>query len=220
MNWDYIEAIVLSNNRRSINEFLDNPVLLELNEQILLRAASLLRDKHYYPECLKVIEVLEGQVRGDALFKALYLKADVYLDNEKYQDAIVCYNAILSNQETDIAYNNRGLAYWSIKQYEKALSDYKRAVELNFYNAVSYRGAGEMCLKLDLAHEAVSYFEKAIKIKPDYVDALVGLGVAFYQDEQWEKSYEILLNVIKLDPKNDLANRGVLAIEQNFDLDK
>ncbi len=75
-----------------------------------------------------------------------------------------------------------------------------------------------MCLKLELSDEAISYFEKAIKVDPNYIDALVGLGITLHQAKQWAKSYETLLTARKLDPLNDLANRCIRAIDQYFDL--
>lgn len=215
MDWNYIKAAILANSG-AIDGLLDDPNFLKSDEQVLLKTASLLHKRRYYPGCLHVIEVLERRSRGDLLVKARHLKADVYLDTDKYQDAVACYSLILGEYETDIAYSNRALAYWSLHQYKEALSDYRAALELNPDNSIAHRGAGEMCLKLGLLDEAVRYFESAIKIDPTYIDALVGLGLAFYHSRQWVKSYEIFLAVTKLDPLNDLANRGIRAIEQNF----
>lgn len=218
MNWNYIKTTILANNHRALNDLLENPDFLKADEQLLFKTAILMRKKHFYPECLRIIELLESMLRGNLLIDVRYLKADVYLDIEKFQDAVVCYSLILTNKETEAAYNNRGLAYWSLHQYDKALGDYKRALVINPSNAISYRGAGEMCLKLELSDEAISYFEKAINIDPNYIDALVGLGIALYQTKQWEKSYETFLTARKLDPLNNLANRCIRAIDQYFDL--
>lgn len=218
MDWNHIKTTILANNRRALNDFLENPDFINADEQLLLKTALLMRKKHYYPECLRTIELLESQLQGDMLINARHLKAEVYLDTEEFQNAIVCYSLILADQKAEITYNNRGLAYWSLHQYDKALADYKRAIDINPNNAISYRGAGEMCLKLELSDEAISYFEKAIKVDPNYIDALVGLGMALYQARQWVKSYETLLTVRKLDPLNDLANCCIRAIDQYFDL--
>jgi tetratricopeptide (TPR) repeat protein len=217
MEWNDIKTAILADSRGAIDDLIESPDFLNSEEQVLFKAASLLRKKRYYTESIRIIEILESSLRGDALINARYFKADACLDAEKYQDAVACYSTILADQETDIAYNNRGLAYWSLHHYEEALTDYKRAVELNPGNAVAYRGAGEMYLKLGLADEAIRYFKIAIKVDQDYVDALVGLGVAFYQTGQWAKSYEALLAAKVLDPLNDLANRGIRKIDHYFD---
>jgi tetratricopeptide (TPR) repeat protein len=49
------------------------------------------------------------------------------------------------------AFNNRGLAYAKLKQFEKAIQDYDQAIELNpkDFNAFNNRGTAYAKLKQD-----------------------------------------------------------------------
>jgi regulator of sirC expression with transglutaminase-like and TPR domain len=66
--------------------------------------------------------------------------------NQHKQD----YNqAIELDPEYTYAFNNRGLAYADLKQFEKAIQDYDQAIELNpkDFNAFNNRGTAYAKLK-------------------------------------------------------------------------
>ena len=57
-------------------------------------------------------------------------------------------------------------------------------------------------------NEAVTAFEKAIEIKPDYAEAYYNLGITYWQQRQWEKVSEKLQKVMELAPGSDVAKKA------------
>lgn len=218
MNWAEIKLTIMERDSEEVASLLTNSDFLNSDKTVLFNSAALLRKRKYYKEALRLIDGVYSTFGDGDRIRLSYLKGDILLDLCEYNDAVACYSFILENQKTDCAYCNRGLSFWSLREYEKALADYQSAMRLNPENAIACRGAGEMCLKLGSANDAVVFFEMAIKIDPSYIDALVGLGIAFYQSGEPVKSYEILLAAKQRDPANELANRGLKAIEAQFDL--
>jgi tetratricopeptide (TPR) repeat protein len=67
------------------------------------------------------------------------------------------------------------------------------------YNAgVKYGRAG-------LFKQAAESFEQAVKLNPDYADAYLGLGHAYYDLHQWEQAIENLHNGLVRKPKDKTA---------------
>ena len=52
---------------------------------------------------------------------------------------------------------------------------------------------------------AIELFKKAVETEPDYVDAHIGLGRAYLQANQIDKSIQALEKAYELDPKSDDA---------------
>jgi tetratricopeptide (TPR) repeat protein len=72
------------------------------------------------------------------------------------------------------------------------------------------------------AHQALQYdaaiakFQQALEKDPNYVEAMYGMGLAYMSKKEIEKAIDWLEKVIKLDPKNDLAEEARWALTQHF----
>lgn len=77
-------------------------------------------------------------------------KAHLLWDGEKYTDpkkAIEYLNNAVRLQPYDaIAYNNRGLAYTNLSDYQSAIEDYKQAIRLKPDYADAYNNRGSVYL--------------------------------------------------------------------------
>ena len=58
-------------------------------------------------------------------------------------------------------YNNRGIAYFDLQNYEQAISDYNRAIEINPKYAEAYYNRGLLYQILDETEKANADFAKA-----------------------------------------------------------
>ena len=110
-----------------------------------------------------------------------YRRGLAYQSIEKYAQAIEDYTVSLANKPGDKMeldmYYNRGLAYQSIGEYDQAIKDYDRALANNpdddmkpdlYYR----RGLARVKLPTPDMEGAIKDYDAAIKIKPDYVDAI------------------------------------------------
>jgi hypothetical protein len=104
-------------------------------------------------------------------------------DQYKNPDTAVNYwsRAISSSQNTAAAYNNRGLAYHGLKQYQKAISDYTQAIKLDREYAVAYNNRGNAYYELSNYKMALQDFNQSLRLKPGYAKAYLNRGLTFYQ---------------------------------------
>lgn len=84
----------------------------------------------------------------------------------------------------------KGIAYFKKGQYDRAISDFNKALEIEPKSARVYinRGAGYM--GKGQYEEAISDFNKAIEINPRYAIAYYGRGLIYYYKKEYDKSWE------------------------------
>ena len=111
-------------------------------------------------------------------------------DNFKNPKKAVEYwsRAISKNQNTVKAYNNRGIAYHELKQYDKAIKDYSQAIKLDPANVSTYNNRGNSYYELNKYDQALADFNQSLKRKPDYAKAHLNRGLAYYQMDQTDKA--------------------------------
>jgi len=83
---------------------------------------------------------------------------------------------------------NLGGAYAQRQLYDLAISEYRHVLLLNPQIPQAYGGLGICYLNLSELEHAQTYFEKALQIKPDYVDGNVGLGMVLYRRHDYPKA--------------------------------
>jgi tetratricopeptide (TPR) repeat protein len=106
------------------------------------------------------------------------------------------------------AYNNRGVAYDSKGEHNRAIADFTMAIELNpkhveAYNnrGVAYEGEGD--------HDrAIADFTKAIALDPKYIRAYNNRGGAFNKNGHLDRAIADYTMAIALDPKHISAYYG------------
>ena len=68
----------------------------------------------------------------------------------------------------------------------------------------------------DLNDLAISNYEKAIKINPDYVDAQFNLGLLFRKINKLQQAIMCFKNVIKINPEHSTAKNHLIELEKNL----
>jgi serine/threonine protein kinase len=108
------------------------------------------------------------------------------------------------------AYNKRGLAHASMKNYEQAVYDYSRAIQLGPPYAEAYNNRGAAHLMMKSYGQAVIDCSQAIDLAPDFVAAYVNRGIAHAALRNYEQALVDYDKVIELNPKNVYGyyNRG------------
>jgi len=119
-------------------------------------------------------------------------KAMALWKNGKFKDPkkAVDYwsRAISSKQNTVEAYNNRGLAYHELKQYDSAIKDYSQAIRLDPARVNTYNNRGNSYYEKDEYRLALADFYQSLKRKPDYARAHLNRGLVYYQMDKTDQA--------------------------------
>lgn len=223
MTWEDIQAELdrAVSGAAPIDDLLDRDDFWQSDVRCVFRAAVYLQEQGRPAECIRVIDAVtqrELSLPPKAEMLLRYLRGDALHDAGDFFGAVAVYGEILKLEPSDVAYGNRGLAYWEMGDFQKALDDYLEAVRWNPLNAIALRGAGEMLIKLDRPAEAACHLEAAVKLDPKYGPAYRALGVAYDNSEEWLKSYQALKHAVEINPEDKAAAAGIARIERLFDL--
>ena len=131
---------------------------------------------------------------------------------EGYNNAITHYTeAIDLNPENVGAYNNRGIVYCSIGDFEASIEDFNRAIDLSPEDARVYNNRGSAYFGKSDFEAAIVDFNKAIELDPEYTEAYNNRGNAYRDTGDFEAAIADFNKAIELDPEYTEAynNRGV-----------
>jgi Tfp pilus assembly protein PilF len=135
----------------------------------------------------------------------------VYFRQGKVDDAIKCYHQALDNilyQKPQDARLNLGVAYLSLKEYQKAVVQLEAAIKLVPNFTAAYNGLGQAYEGLGQYDKARYNYEKALEINPQYASAYLNLGKLLYRSGEKRKAIESFDKVIKLEPGSDRAQEA------------
>lgn len=172
---------------------------------------------------------LRNRDSGDASYKA-----------KNYKSAIDCYNeAIKYNPHDPVSYFKRGNTYKAMKDYNHAVEDYKKALELDpnyeeviktlqemlaAHNHAEINAAferGQKFYKNKDFDNAIKEFERIIELDPNNVAAYNNRAYVYASKNDYTHAVDDYSRVIELDPKNAVAynDRGyVNYMMHNYDL--
>jgi len=127
-------------------------------------------------------------------------------------------------QDADV-YINRGNAYHMKADYDKAIADYNKAIELSAPvddlgpsgSPVAYANRGGTYLAKGEKEKAISDYTKAIELSPSYSSAYMSRGEIYRDNKETDKAFADYTKVIELDPQNSDAylSRGHIYGDRN-----
>jgi|GEM_PF-2173804 len=131
--------------------------------------------------------------------------------DEKFAEAIKHYSASLAMFPDDFAvYFNRGLCHLRLGQYDQAVTDFQKAVELDTAKvedfetrpqfAEAHLARGESLLEKDRA-KALLDFETVLRIDAKNPQALVGRGTVLAREKNYDGAIRDFKAAIAVDPK-------------------
>ncbi len=109
-----------------------------------------------------------------------------------------------------ILYDILGAAYIGLKNTDKTIESYKKALLLNPNHTDAYNNMGMALYDQGKFYEAVTSYQKALKIEPDFADAHYNLGNAFKEAGNLKKAIESYQASLVINPKDTevLLNYG------------
>ncbi|MGB7520585.1 MAG: tetratricopeptide repeat-containing serine protease family protein [Spirulinaceae cyanobacterium] len=104
-----------------------------------------------------------------------------------------------------VALLNKGYRQEVLGNYDEAISDFTRAIEIapNYANAYNNRGATQG--KLGNHEEAIADFNRAIELNPDFAEAYYGRGVEKSELGDYDEAIPDFSRAIELNPNDGYA---------------
>lgn len=112
-----------------------------------------------------------------------------YERNRVWENEIVLWSDTINKSPGKVRpYNNRGLAYFDQGEYDKAISDFSRAIELKRDYADGYYNRGLAYQKKGEYSKAAADYTEAIIISPKYLKAYINRGQVYSVSKEHEKA--------------------------------
>ncbi|MBE8950600.1 MAG: tetratricopeptide repeat protein [Quinella sp. 3Q1] len=132
-------------------------------------------------------------------------EATRFLDNGKYEDAIkLCNEALELNSDNELAYLRRGNAYYGLKQNERAIQDFNKALEFKQHEFM-YTSRGNAYGNLGQYERAIQDYNKALQLNPNLADAYYNRGNVYARLGNFKQAIADVTKAIELNPNFAMA---------------
>jgi tetratricopeptide (TPR) repeat protein len=110
---------------------------------------------------------------------------------------------------------NRGLASIHSGEYQQAINDFNKAIEIYPHFAAAYINRGGAHYKLGNHQQAINDFNKAIEIDPKLAEAYFGRGNVFFKLGSYRQTLNDYNKALELNPKfiHAYINRGNVYVK-------
>ena len=109
------------------------------------------------------------------------------------------------------AFNNRGFAYYEKGEYDRAIADYDRAIQLTPDYAYAFSNRGNVYDHKGEYDRAIADYDQVIRLKPDHALSFYNRGIAYRLKGEYEQAIRDYDRAIELKPDyaNAFVNRGI-----------
>jgi tetratricopeptide (TPR) repeat protein len=136
-----------------------------------------------------------------------------------WKDSITLWDDVISKYNyAQIAYYNRGTAYGNLVQWDKAIADYSKAIEIDPHYSptivtdrsfniclMAYVNRGAAYGDIGQQKKAIIDFNKAIEIDPKYATAYYNRGFVNFTFRHWDQAIADYSKAIEIDPNFKVA---------------
>ena len=152
----------------------------------------------------EAIESIEKAIDTDpGLAESYSLLGVIYLQRSEFEMAKEQFKMALRIDPyyTD-AHNHLGVALRELGQFDKALEEFQAALADRGYREPEkiHLNVGHLYLERKQVQRAIDSFEQAVALNPNYLRAILSLGMAFSQAGQDSRARDNFLKVVEMGP--------------------
>ena len=115
-------------------------------------------------------------------------------------------NAIEYYPKYGSAYINRGLIYWRLKNYQKAIDDFDMAISINPKSTAAYSNKGTVYYGfIKNYHKAIECYNKVIDLEPKNARVLFWRSSCYYELQEYKNALADMDRVLAIYPQNKEA---------------
>ena len=143
----------------------------------------------------------------DDFIEARLMRAEALLKMKQYKETMEDIDAVLAqNPEEETAILLRGKVKEANGQEEEA--DYQLVTEVNPFNEQAYLYLGQLFINQKKLTEAISLFDEAIELNPNFAEAYKERGRAKLLNGDKDGSVEDMKRSLELNPKDEASLNG------------
>lgn len=137
-----------------------------------------------------------------------YLDNGIFdIQNGRFQQGIENINKSLElKNDWEIPYFYRAVAYQALEDFDEAILDYTKALQLNEKMTDAYYNRAKILLsRKDIENpdinRAVSDLEKALEFDPNFIEALYAMAAAQKKLEKYNEALTYLDRLLEIEPE-------------------
>lgn len=154
--------------------------------------------------------------------ECIAMLADLHIEQGNFEAAIGAYKYILTFEPDNAdCYNYIGYLLWQMDRNEEAEEAYLKAIHFDPENYVSYNNLGVIYLdEQGNSLKALTFFEKALQLKPDYTLASFNIGRSQEAQGQISEAAKQYSDTLALNAENpELTDEEILErLDQLFEV--
>ena len=119
---------------------------------------------------------------------------------------LISINHVFGFNTVDSVFTSSGQLY-SANKFEEALNGYMSIIDKEIDDYILYYNIGNCYFKMDSIGKAILYFEKALKLDVNNIDALLNLGVILKENNETLKAIDCFDKIISEPKTISTANK-------------
>jgi tetratricopeptide (TPR) repeat protein len=136
-------------------------------------------------------------------WEAAYQSAALLHQSERFEEALSHFNLCVELRPDHApTLLMRARSWRGLKKFEECLADSYRAHALDPADPVICNNIGDALSWLGRPEEGLPWFDKALALRPDFVDVLINKGFALGQRHRFKEAFDIYHRTTALDPDN------------------
>ncbi|XP_061392618.1 sperm-associated antigen 1 [Musca vetustissima] len=142
---------------------------------------------------------------------------EIFEDSEKEKDDGPKLSDI-EKEKLSEEFRLRGNEYFRSKDYDFALAEYTKAIQIYPEKAVGpYNNRAVTYIKQQKFSEAIKDCESCLALDPKNLKARLRLAEASYAYGRRRESYQLYINVLEVDPENSVALKAITELRKIFE---
>jgi tetratricopeptide (TPR) repeat protein len=165
-------------------------------------------------EFKKVIELLTPVESAEPDNRAVaYLLGMALINDKRLDEGQRRIERILRDGDSAEAHVMMGTTYLTLTEHEKALKEFKRAVELNPKLPSVNSFYGRTLVRMGASEEAMAAFRRELEINPNDFDSCLQIGILLKQDQKLDEARDYLKRALTVRPSEPNARFYVASID-------
>ena len=126
-----------------------------------------------------------------------------YIPEECYKEAAKIISKIIERQSA--AYNDCGCTHTANGDYDRAITDFTKAIQLDPDFAEAYNNRGDAYIGKGDYDRAIAELNRAIKLKPTLVKAYINRACAYFLKDNYAQARADVNTALQIDPNDQDA---------------